>query len=137
MRARARWPPTQRARYSPHAQTLRGHGNSVNELRTSPASAQIVASASKDYTVRLWNIRSAHCLAIFGGARGHLDEVISLDFDAAAHFLLSASMDHTVRVGGGVGRVARRDRRVAVEAVEIERCVRGHCDEQMPPSSAG
>ena len=70
----------------------------MNEIRTSPASAQIVASASKDRTVRLWNVRSADCLAIFGGANGHLDEVISLDFDVDAHFIASSSMDHTVRI---------------------------------------
>ncbi|KAI6181500.1 hypothetical protein M3Y98_00835900 [Aphelenchoides besseyi] len=78
--------------------TLRGHGESVNELRTSPINPLIVASASKDRTARLWNIRSSDCLAVFGGAYGHLDEVISLDFDLDQRFLLTTSMDHTVRV---------------------------------------
>ncbi|KAI6219506.1 hypothetical protein M3Y99_01659200 [Aphelenchoides fujianensis] len=78
--------------------TLRGHGEAVNELRTSPMNAMIIASASKDRTARLWNIRSSDCLAIFGGACGHLDEVISLDFDQDQQFLLTASMDHTIRV---------------------------------------
>jgi polycomb protein EED len=38
----------------------------------------IVASASKDQTVRLWSIQHSQCLAIMGGIEGHRDQVISL-----------------------------------------------------------
>jgi WD40 repeat protein len=38
----------------------------------------IVASAGKDFTVRLWNIRISQCLAIFGGVSGHRDQILSL-----------------------------------------------------------
>lgn len=38
----------------------------------------IIASASKDFTARIWNIRNSACLAILGGVDGHLDQVISV-----------------------------------------------------------
>ncbi|PAV64569.1 hypothetical protein WR25_01664 [Diploscapter pachys] len=77
---------------------LRGHGNYINELRTSPVNSMLLASASKDCTIRLWNIRFDQCLAILGGINGHLDQVLSIDWSPDGCLIASCSMDHTIRV---------------------------------------
>ncbi|VDP21839.1 unnamed protein product [Onchocerca flexuosa] len=95
--------------------SLIGHGDAVNDVRVFPNDSMIIASASKDFTARIWNIHNSACLAILGGVEGHLDQVISVDFDAASEYLASASMDHTVKLwyvgkGSGVDRLVEQSK---------------------------
>jgi len=59
---------------------LVGHGGEINDLRAHPSMPNIIASASKDLSVRLWNVSNGVCVAIFSGARGHRNDVLSVDF---------------------------------------------------------
>ena len=80
------------------AKTLLGHGNAVNDLKAHPLNSDLLFSASKDESVRLWNIKTGAPVVIFSGDDGHRDEVISLDIHALGNALASSGMDRNVRV---------------------------------------
>jgi polycomb protein EED len=71
----------------------------INDLAISPINPQILASASADNTVRLWNLDSAHqkapCMVVCAG-EGHTDTVLSIAFHASGRYLLSGGQDHVV-----------------------------------------
>ncbi|ULU07879.1 hypothetical protein L5515_015259 [Caenorhabditis briggsae] len=75
---------------------LVGHMDAVNDIRRSPKNSALVATASKDSTVRLFHIRSESCLVILGGHQAHLDSVISVDWSLDASMIVSCGHDHRV-----------------------------------------
>ncbi|KAM0040281.1 putative transcription factor WD40-like family [Helianthus debilis subsp. tardiflorus] len=78
---------------------LVGHGNSINEVRTKTLNPSLVLSASKDESVRLWNVQTGICILIFAGAGGHRNEVLSVDFHPSdVYRIASCGMDGTVKI---------------------------------------
>mmetsp|Transcript_24565 Transcript_24565/g.67481 ORF Transcript_24565/g.67481 Transcript_24565/m.67481 type:complete len:396 (-) Transcript_24565:1044-2231(-) len=61
-------------------------------------SSYLLASASRDESIRLWHLRSTQCIAVFAGERGHLEAVLSIDFSPCASALASAGVDGTIKL---------------------------------------
>jgi WD40 repeat protein len=74
--------------------SLEGHLWSVNNLDYSP-DGTLLASASGDDTIRLWDVASGQCVRTF---LGHTDDVISISFSPDGNFLASGGNDQTIRL---------------------------------------
>lgn len=75
-----------------------GHGSAVNQLKISPRKPWLLASASKDRSVRLWNVETMVCIATFHGEEAHRDEVVSIDFNHDCSRLVSSGNDHMIAI---------------------------------------
>ena len=76
---------------------LTGHSNSVRCVEFSPLAGdrQLLASASYDRTIKIWDVNTGECLQTLAG---HTEVVWTLSWQADGRLLASGSFDRTVRV---------------------------------------
>ena len=70
--------------------TLSGHGDDIYDLKFNPVNTWLLMSASKDESMRLWNVQTCTCLAIFAGHEGHRDSVLSVAWHSQGDRIVSA-----------------------------------------------
>lgn len=75
---------------------LRGIGNEVNDIRTCPSNSMLVATASKDHTIRIHHIRNNCPLVFIGGPKCHTDCVLTVDWHFKGEYLISGGHNHTI-----------------------------------------
>ncbi|KAL4423581.1 hypothetical protein ABPG77_004621 [Micractinium sp. CCAP 211/92] len=76
-----------------------GHGLAINDIAVHPTRPQFVATASRDQSLRLWNLRTKCCVLVFQGDGGHRNEVLSLSWKPGPQSLLaSAGMDNFIKI---------------------------------------
>lgn len=74
------------------------HPNAINDLKIHPTNPNLVSSASKDHSIRLWNLKSKVLIALFSGTEGHRDQVLTISFDMHGNQIWSGGMDHSIKI---------------------------------------
>lgn len=77
---------------------LVGHRNEVYELKFHPLETDLLLSASKDFSCRLWNIITGIQICIFGGPEGHSAEILSIDFHLSGDYFVSSGIDGFIKI---------------------------------------
>ena len=77
---------------------LIGHKNKIYQLEFHPKMPEILLSAGKDCTIRLWNFKSAEQLAIFGGPYSFESDVLCMDWNETGDAFVGSGVDCVVRI---------------------------------------
>jgi WD40 repeat protein len=79
---------------NPKSKILTGHSGWVRSIAFSP-DGEVLASASSDRTIKLWDHETGDCLRTY---TGHQSSVYSIAFSSAGDLIVSGSGDRTVKL---------------------------------------
>lgn len=77
---------------------LLAHGEAIYDVQVHPRDPSLLITASKDESLRLWNLRTGAQIAIFAGLKGHHGEVVTVDWDRFGGRFASCSIDNSIRI---------------------------------------
>lgn len=78
---------------------LEGHGQSINDISVHPTHPELIITASKDHSLRLWNLHTGVCVLVLHGDGGHRSEVLSTEWCPGGELILvSGGMDDYVKL---------------------------------------
>lgn len=78
---------------------LLGHGDEIYDLKVAPNDENLLLSASKDRSCRVWNLKTGGCIAILKGTvYAHKDAIVSIAWQPKAQMIATASLDTTVKL---------------------------------------
>jgi WD40 repeat protein len=79
---------------------LIGHRNEIYDLKFHPNRdlGFLLLSASKDFSIRLWNVISSTQICIFGGPEGHSADVLSVDWHLSGDYFVSSGIDNCIKI---------------------------------------
>lgn len=73
-----------------------GHGGEINQVTVSILKPFLLASASSDRSVRIWNIHTHVCIANIHSMEAHRDGVCTVAFNPKCTKLASGGLDHKI-----------------------------------------
>ena len=77
---------------------LIGHKNKIYQIEVHPNIKEIILSAGKDCTVRLWNFKKPELLCIFGGPYSFESDVLCIDWNEPGEYFVGSGVDCVVRI---------------------------------------
>jgi len=78
--------------------TLSGHGDDIYDCQFHPVDEWLLITASKDQSLRLWNVMTGTPIFIFAGHEGHRESVLTLDIDSLGGRMVSGGMDTEIKL---------------------------------------
>lgn len=89
---------------------LIGHKNEIYDLKFSPQNSSLLLSASKDTSIRLWNMESGDQICIFGGPLGHIAEVLAIEWHSSGEYFASSGIDNCVKLWAIIPKISEKIR---------------------------
>ncbi|KAL1507206.1 hypothetical protein AB1Y20_008056 [Prymnesium parvum] len=115
---------------------MQAHGGAIHDLRFHPIQPSLLLSGSADESIRLWHVLTRDCIAVFAGAQGHRDAVLSLDVRLDGAVFASSGVDGCIKVWDLQSAALRRRIEAATPPMGKAPAPSAQPTHKMPPGCA-